>query len=173
MKGYPLLKLLSRSLDRLYLWWTLEKSRTDHRASHYEFSRITAGDYLDSPELFYPRPKGVTEIRFMETNRTSGIEVTRMRFPSPVQTRYRENNVVYGALFRPTGKPPAPSMVVLHGWSRPGLNFEERLCFALGQRGIASLLMTLPYHMQRAPADSWSGEYALSADVLRTIDGFR
>jgi len=173
MKGYPLIKLLSRLLDRSYLWWTLEKSRTDHRPSHYEFSRFTVEDYLDSPELFYPRPKGVTGIRFMETKRTSGIEVSWIMFPSPVQTRYRENNVPYGELFRPTGKTPAASMIVLHGWSRPGLNLEERFCLSFGRRGIASLLMTLPYHMQRAPAGSWSGEYALSADVLRTIDGFR
>ncbi len=53
------------------------------------------------------------------------------------------------------------------------MTLEERLCIALGQRGITSLLLTLPYHMQRAPEDSWSGEYALSGDVLRTIDGFR
>lgn len=173
MKGYPLVKVLNQSLDRVYLWWTLEKSRADHRPSHYDFSPFTAGDYLDFPELFYPKPGEVPEVRFMETKRTSGLGVSQMTFPSPVRTRYRENNVVYGELFRPTGKTAAASMIVLHGWSRPGLNLEEKLCHALGQRGIASLLMTLPYHMQRAPGDSWSGEYALSADVLRTIDGFR
>ena len=96
-----------------------------------------------------------------------------MTFPSPVQTRYRENNVVYGKLFKPIGKNPLSSMIVLHGWSRPVLTLEERLCIALSQRSIASLLLTQPYHIQRAPEDSWSGEYALSGDVLRTIDGFR
>lgn len=172
MKGYPLLKILSQSLDKAYLWWTLEKSRVDHRPSSYDFSSFTTEEYLDSPQLFYQKPMEIPEIRFMEANRISGIEVSRVTFPSPVQTRYEENNVVYGKLFRAAGKSPLLSMIVLHGWSRPVLTLEERLCIALGQRGVTSLLVTLPYHIQRAPEDSWSGEYALSGDVFRAIDAF-
>ncbi|UCD72338.1 MAG: hypothetical protein JSW70_04915 [Syntrophobacterales bacterium] len=172
MKGYPFLKIFSQSLDKVYLWWTLEKSRVDHRPSGHDFSSFATEEYLDSPHLFYSKPRRVPDIRFIETNRISGIEVSRVTFPSPVQTRYRENNVVPGKLFRCRGKTPLSSLIVLHGWSRPVLNLEERLCIALAQRGITSLLLTLPYHIQRTPEDSWSGEYALSGDVLRTIDGF-
>lgn len=172
MKGSPLLKAFSQSLDRFYLWWTLEKSRVDHRPPSSDFNSFATEKYLDSPQLFYLKPRKVPDIRFMETNWISGIEVSRLTFPSPVHTRYRENNMVYGKLFRAIGNPPLSSMIVLHGWSRPVLKLEERLCIALAQRGIASLLITLPYHIQRAPEDSWSGEYALSGDVLRTIEGF-
>ncbi len=173
MKGFPLLKVLCQSLDSLYLWWTLGKGRVDHRPSSSDFSSFTTEKYLDAPQLFYSNPGKVPEIRFIGANRLQGIEVSRLTFPSPVQTRYRENNVVYGKLFRCIGSPPLSSIIVLHGWSRPVLTLEERLCIALGERGITSILLTLPYHMQRAPEDSWSGEYALSGDVLRTIDGFR
>lgn len=173
MRGYPLLKTFSRCLDKVYLWWTLEKSRVYHRPSNYDFSSLTTEEYLDSPQRFYPKPTEVPEIRFMETNRTSGIEVSLVTFPSPVQTRYEENDVVCGKLFRGIGKALPLSVIVLHGWSRNTLTLEERLCIALGQRGITSLLITLPYHAQRAPGDSWSGEYALSGDVFRTIDAFR
>ena len=172
MKGSTLLKVFSQSLDRVYLWWTLEKSRVDHRPSSSNFNSFATEKYLDSPQLFYSKPRKLPDIRFMETNRISGIEVSRLTFPSPVQTRYRENSMVYGKLFRAIGNPPLSSMIVLHGWSRPVLNLEERLCIALGQRGITSLLLTLPYHIQRTPENSWSGEYALSGDVLRTIEGF-
>ena len=140
MKGYPLLKAISQSLDRLYLWWTLEKGRVDHRPSSSDFNSFATEKYLDSPQLFYSNPGKIPDIRFIGGNRLSGIEVSRLTFPSPVQTRYRENNVVYDKLFRCIGSPPLSSIIVLHGWSRPVLTLEERLCIALGQRGITSLL---------------------------------
>lgn len=167
------MKAFSQSLDRFYLWWTLQKSRLDHRPPSYDFGAFITGQYLDLPQLFYPKPREIVDMRFEETNPTSEIEVSRLTFTSPVETRYGENNLVYGKLFSPARDAPLSAMVVLHGWSRPALTLEERLCLALGQRGIASLLITLPYHIQRAPRDSWSGEYALSGNVLRTIEGFR
>ncbi len=173
MKESQLLKAFSQSLDRFYLWWTLQKSRVDHRPSSYDFGALVTGQYLDYPQLFYPKPGEIPDIRFVETNRTSEIEVSRVTFASPMETKYGQNNLVYGKLFSPSGATPLSAMVVLHGWSRPALTLEERLCLALGQRGIVSLLITLPYHVQRAPRGSWSGEYALSGDVLRTIEGFR
>jgi len=173
MKGSQLLKALSTSLDRFYLWWTLQKSRVDHRPSSYDFDAFITGQYLDSPQIFYPKPREIVNVRFGETNRSSEIEVSPLTFTSPVKTRYGENNLVYGKLFSPARDIPLLAIVVLHGWSRPALTLEERLCLALGQRGIVSLLITLPYHLQRAPEGSWSGEYALSGDVLRTIYGFR
>jgi hypothetical protein len=67
MRGYAFLKVLSQLLDRLYLWCALKKGRTDHRPSDFDFSPFTRGEYLDSPQLFYPKPGEVPEIRFMET----------------------------------------------------------------------------------------------------------
>jgi hypothetical protein len=61
MKGNPLLKALSQSVGRVYLWWTLEKSRMGHRSSSSDFSAFTTEEYLDSPQPFYPEIEKIIE----------------------------------------------------------------------------------------------------------------
>ncbi len=80
----------------------------------------------------------------------SGIDIYDLTFPSPVKTKYRENNTVHAEYFVPKGKGPFPgvilldildgSMVVSHG-----------IATILTSQGIAALCVQLPYYGPRRP----------------------
>jgi dienelactone hydrolase len=100
----------------------------------------------------------------------SGIEIYDLTFPSPVKTKYRENNTVHAEYWLPKGKGPFPgvilldildgSMVVSHG-----------IATVLTANGIAALCVHLPYYGPRHP----EGEKVrlLSPDIPQTLDGIR
>jgi dienelactone hydrolase len=100
----------------------------------------------------------------------SGIEIYDLTFPSPVQTKYPENNTVHAEYWIPKGKGPFPgvilldildgSMVVSHG-----------IATILTANGIAALCVQLPYYGPRHP----TGEKVrlVSADIDQTLAGIR
>ncbi|MEA2552329.1 MAG: hypothetical protein QOJ65_505 [Fimbriimonadaceae bacterium] len=87
-------------------------------------------------------------------------------FPSSVTTEYTQNNDVPIHILLPKGKTgPFPVVVILHYWGALNRNVERALSFELNRRGIAAVLMTLPYHLERTPPGSRSGELAIQADT--------
>jgi dienelactone hydrolase len=100
--------------------------------------------------------------------------VTEIAFPSPVRTRWRENNTAYGYHLRLGDGGPHPAFVILHGWGRKSLAVERwRIGLRLARRGIESLFLVMPFHLQRTPEGSWSGEFMISGDVVRTAESFQ
>lgn len=70
----------------------------------------------------------------------------------------------------PNGLPgPFPSVVILHYWGATDLGLEYQTARELNSRGIAGIVMTLPYHLSRTPKGSRSGELALQADPLKLV----
>ncbi|MCS7301527.1 MAG: alpha/beta hydrolase family protein [Fimbriimonadales bacterium] len=100
-----------------------------------------------------------------ETRRDGYIEY-RVEFPSAFQSQYPENNMVRAWWLVPAERVGrAPAVVLLHslGVRRPEL--ELGLARELVRHGIAVLLMTLPYHMERTPLGRGSGEMILMGDI--------
>lgn len=62
------------------------------------------------------------------------------------------------------GQRPFPVVVVLHYWGATDRRVERSMASRLAQRGIASVLVTLPYHLERTPAGTRSGELAIQPD---------
>jgi dienelactone hydrolase len=86
-------------------------------------------------------------------------------FPSVVTTPYPENNVVPIHILLPHDKTgPFPVVVILHYWGAMNRNVERAMGQELNKRGIAAVLMTLPYHLDRTPPGSRSGELAIQSD---------
>ena len=86
-------------------------------------------------------------------------------FPSSVTSPYPVNNVVPIHILLPHNKQgPFPVVVVLHYWGAENRNVERAMGEDLNARGIAAVLMTLPYHLERTPPGSRSGERAIQAD---------
>ncbi|MFC7046519.1 hypothetical protein ACFQH6_14905 [Halobacteriaceae archaeon GCM10025711] len=94
-------------------------------------------------------------------------------FPSPVQTAHPENDEVRGVRWHGDGHESASTAIIMnHGAFAPDFTAERLLSVPLLRRDVHVFGMAAPYHMGRAPADSeYSGQYLLSGDVPRFVDG--
>ncbi|MDP9159912.1 MAG: alpha/beta hydrolase family protein [Acidobacteriota bacterium] len=92
-----------------------------------------------------------------------------LRFTSPVNTRFSENNNVNARWF------PAPgrrAIVLLPHWNSDALAYNS-LCKVLNRFGISVLRLSMPYHDIRRPSEINRADYAVSANIARTIDACR
>lgn len=86
-------------------------------------------------------------------------------FPSAITTPHSANNTVPLRVFVPTrGTAPYPVAVVLHYWGATDLRVEVALAQELVDRGVAAVLVSLPYHLERTPVGKKSGELAIQPD---------
>jgi len=92
-----------------------------------------------------------------------------LKFPSPIETPYPENNTVWGRFFE-GGKDLA--MVVLPQWNCKW-DGQITLCRMLQRAGISSLRLSLPYHHHRRPAHLERSEYLVLPNVGRTLTAVR
>lgn len=90
-------------------------------------------------------------------------------FTSPVSTPHPRNNMVQARWF------PAPgrrAVVVLPQWNADAQS-HNGLCRIFNLLGISALRLSLPYHDLRKPAEIERADYAVSANIGRTIDAAR
>lgn len=92
-----------------------------------------------------------------------------LRFTSPVQTPYPENNLVNARWFPSQGR---RAVVLLPHWNADAVAYT-RLCRVLNMLGVSVLRMTMPYHDIRMPAEIGRADYAVSANIGRTLDATR
>ncbi|HKS97168.1 MAG TPA: hypothetical protein VJV74_13675 [Terriglobia bacterium] len=165
---------LARSIDNLWMRLDSKRPTTRHAPYTRDMRHITDPGFLEEPERFYFRPDSLSEPRIVSERRLHGCRVVELAFPSPVETRWPENNTAYAYHVRLDEDGPHPALVVLHGWGRKSLATEVRhIGLRLARQGIESFFPVLPYHLRRAPAGSWSGEYMISGDIVRTAEGFQ
>lgn len=94
-----------------------------------------------------------------------------VEFTSPVDTPYPENNTVKAQWF-PAKNNNGKAVVVLPHWNA-SLSQHGALCRGIAKMGISALRLSLPYHDLRMPAELRRADYAVSANVARTIDSTR
>lgn len=92
-----------------------------------------------------------------------------LRFQSPVETPYPENNMVHAQWFPGRTR---KAVVVLPHWNAPA-EAHNSLCRGLAYLGISALRISLPYHDYRMPAELERADYAVSSNICRTIDATR
>ena len=93
-----------------------------------------------------------------------------LRFRSPVETPYPENNTVHAQWF--PAKTSKKAVVLLPHWNAPA-DAHNVLCRGLARLGVSALRLSLPYHDYRMPPELQRADYAVSANVCRTIDATR
>ncbi|MGH9661103.1 MAG: dienelactone hydrolase family protein, partial [Bryobacteraceae bacterium] len=99
------------------------------------------------------------------------LDGRRLRFTSPVETPYPENNTVHGQWF-PAREPKGRAVVVLPHFNARA-DQHAGLCRGLARLGISALRVSLPYHDYRMPGELHRADYAVSANIGRTIDAAR
>jgi dienelactone hydrolase len=92
-----------------------------------------------------------------------------LRFTSPVKTPYAENNMVNARWFPARGR---RAIVLLPHWNADAISYVS-LCKVLNLMGVAVLRMSMPYHDIRMPAEIQRADYAVSANIGRTLDAVR
>ncbi len=92
-----------------------------------------------------------------------------LRFTSPVHTDYPENNLMNARWFPARGH---RAVIVMPQWNADAIS-HNGLCQIFNMLGISALRMSMPYHDIRRPAGLTRADYAVSANVGRTIDSVR
>jgi len=98
-----------------------------------------------------------------------------LRFTSPVRTPYPENDLV-NARWYPApdhrapqvGTKPRRAMIVMPQWNADAFSHNV-LCSLFNRFGISALRLSKPFHDIRRPAEIERSDYAVSANIGRTI----
>jgi dienelactone hydrolase len=102
-------------------------------------------------------------------NKVRGTYADFLRFTSPARTPYPENNLANARWFPAKGR---SAVVLLPHWNSDALNYVA-LCRILNRLGISVLRLSMPYHDIRRPAEIQRADYAVSANIGRTLDACR
>jgi dienelactone hydrolase len=131
------------------------------------------------PEL-YPtnvRPETLEQEREYRRQAEAGElrKAPFLRFTSAVRTPHPENDLVnarwYPADHKDSTK-PRQAMIVMPQWNADAFS-HNALCEIFNKFGIACLRLSKPYHDTRRPAELERSDYAVSANVGRTISACR
>jgi dienelactone hydrolase len=132
----------------------------------YSYARPT--DFrLERREVKVFSTREVPDPRLEEKVR--GTHAEFLRFTSPVVTPFPENNLVNARWFPSRGR---RAVVVLPHWNSDAISYAS-LCRVLNWMGIAVLRLSMPYHDIRRPAEIDRADYAVSANIGRTLDAVR
>jgi len=170
-----LLRALQIQLDQVRIWSKI----TWHRGL-VQATRGTAWERHDDPaffrepRLFYSGRAALPEVTESPAARIPGAEVIRFTFPTLHPLEYPETNLAIGRLYRSTRDPLAPVVVISHGWAHRTLRTIEHLYVRPFVRaGLSVAFVAHPFHLERTPRGSYSGELVVSADVVLTVEAFR
>jgi pimeloyl-ACP methyl ester carboxylesterase len=125
------------------------------------------------PEDFYAVPDAAPALTYHKTRLPGEDFYDRFTFPSVYQSPYPVNNTVYGQarLHRRDGARAA--LIIVHGHGMTTFNLLKYYARPALRLGVDVYFIALPYHMQRAPAGTWSGQYSLNADVRGSAMAFK
>src|ERR1700692_834078 len=101
--------------------------------------------------------------------KVKGTSAEFLRFTAPVKTPYPENNLVNARWFPVRGR---RAIVLLPHWNADAIAYVS-LCKLLNMLGISVLRLSMPYHDIRMPAEISRADYAVSANIGRTLDAVR
>ena len=99
-----------------------------------------------------------------------------LRFTSPERTPYAENDLVNARWFpadpAKQGGKPKQAMIVMPQWNADAFS-HNALCKLFNRFGISALRLSKPYHDIRRPAELERSDYAVSANIGRTLSAVR
>ena len=99
-----------------------------------------------------------------------------LRFTSPERTPYPENDLVnarwYPAPAHKDPKRPRQAIVVMPQWNADAFS-HNALCSIFNRFGVSALRLSKPYHDIRRPSELERSDYAVSANIGRTISACR
>ena len=132
------------------------------------FSYVTPTDFrLERREVQVFSTREIPDLKLEK--RVRGAYAQFLRFTSPVRTLHAENNLANARWFPARGH---RAVVLLPHWNSDAISYSG-LCRVLNLLGIAVLRLSMPYHDIRRPAEIRRADYAVSANIGRTLDACR
>ena len=152
-----------------------------HRAEFFAY-QVPQDFVLEDrhPQLFPTnvRPETLQRDARLRKQAADGVMPTAqfLRFTSPVRTPYPENDRVNARWFpakseKMAGK-PKQAIIVMPQWNADAFS-HNALCSIFNRFGVSALRLSKPYHDIRRPAELERADYAVSANVGRTIASCR
>jgi dienelactone hydrolase len=132
------------------------------------------------PELFPTnvRPETLAQDAALKQKAADGKlpKAQFLRFTSLERTPYPENDQVNARWFPAPAhkdpKRPKQAIVVLPQWNADGFSHNS-LCAIFNRMGISALRLSMPYHDIRRPAELERSDYAVSANIGRSLSACR
>ncbi len=137
------------------------------RSDEFYSYRVPTDFQLERREVRVFSTREIPDPRLEEKVR--GTYGNFLRFTSPVRTPYPENNLVNARWFPARGR---RAVVLLPHWNSDAIAYTG-LCKVLNMLGVAVLRLSMPYHDIRMPAETSRADYAVSANIGRTLDAVR
>ncbi len=166
--------LVAHAIDNV-IELTLGSLRLIVSPPQYHFAdRDLSDGFIGNPEVIYAIPPQPPELEFDAVHRWfDGRTRARFRFTSRYVSPHPENNTVHGEADLHGDGEARAAVIFLHGYQMNSFAPLKWFAEESAHSGLDVYYMSLPYHMRRAPKGTWSGMYALSADVERTVQSFR
>jgi dienelactone hydrolase len=153
----------------------------EHSEEYFGYEPPTDFRLEDRHPMLFPtnvRPETLAqdaEIRQMaEEGATEKAQF--LRFTSPERTPYPENDLVnarwYPAPEHKDPKRPKQAIVVLPQWNADAFS-HNALCAIFNRFGVSALRLSKPYHDIRRPSELERSDYAVSANIGRTLSACR
>src|SRR5579859_6954449 len=132
------------------------------------------------PELFPTNVRPETLAQEAEIRRQAAdgklAKAQFLRFTSPERSPYPENDLVNARWYpAPEHKDPArpkQAIVVMPQWNADAFSHNS-LCTIFNRMGISALRLSKPYHDIRRPTELERSDYAVSANIGRTLSACR
>jgi len=130
--------------------WSREPARLEKGTVRFQ----PVGDQANIPERYRLAPNHFDfEMDLKNDLATIGVEVFRLRFPSPVVTEHKENNTVHAEYYRPKTEGPFPCVIVLD-ITGGDQSVSRTISTQLAQNKIAALFVQMAYYGPRRPPGS-------------------
>ena len=169
----PLHRLWARALDDAS-FGAINLLHLRHDADADGFRAYIARWASASFDDYYRLPEGAEAVLdALRDVETPEPKAGRLCFASPLTSPAAANNAAVYDLFPCAGGWRAPTMLLTHGLMSVS-DVGYRLWAAhWNARGWNVVFAHLPYHYARRPAGTVSGELAVTADLVRTVEGVR
>lgn len=124
------------------------------------------------------RPETLAQEAALQAKAEAGLipKAQFLRFTSPERTPYPENDLVnarwYPAAEHKDPKRPRQAIIILPQWNADAFS-HNALCTIFNKFGVSALRLSKPYHDIRRPVELERSDYAVSANVGRTLSACR
>lgn len=169
---------IAQLIDDYRIWHkvTFERGRILTTRDHAweEFDRP---DKLRDPSSFFAADGRIPDLQVNAEESVGPFEIARFEFPSlhPIEGySYEETNRAAGLLYRRRGDTRAPVVILSHGWAHDDMR-AVRVIYVepLLKAGFSVAVPAQPFHFERTPRGTYSGELMVSGDVVLTVEAFR
>jgi len=159
----------------------LNAAVVEHSEDFFGYERPTDFELEERHPQLFPtnvRPETLKQDAELKEKAAEGkLEQAQfLRFTSPVKTPYPENDRVnarwYPAPAEKQAGKPKQAIVVMPQWNADAFS-HNALCSLFNRFGVSALRLSKPYHDIRRPAELERSDYAVSANIGRTISACR